>query len=201
MVPTEHHAQSILSRYERKLCEIINTAWSQVSNLPGRASYDYKRTIAVLMHQHVMNEVRAEFGESKDVRLLEEHETIRLLINREIVVRLKKMDRRGYTRAQPTQATLALTNELPLPFAYEDLPDIHTIDFGYVLNELETKIEYILVAARLGESVVWSYQPDHDAGEAVVASINPTAPPSIGTPRSNIIKLPATQKGRKDDEK
>ena len=90
------------------------------------------------MHQMMMNEVRATYADLPDVRMLEAHETIRLLIEKTILVRLKKMNRRGYARAHASQATLALTNvATPLPFAFVDLPDVYTVDVGYVLNDLE----------------------------------------------------------------
>ena len=199
MFPSEPDVRNLLRPYEPALCAILTSAWRQVAGLPGRATFDFKRTVATLMHQLIMNGVRSEFADSKDVRLLEGHETIRLLVERQLVIRLKKMDRRGHTRAAPTQATLAFTNELPLPFASADLPDVHTIDFGYVLNELETKIDAILVAARAGESVLWSYEPDDEADANVAATIRPTSSPPSSRPSATIIKLPVGRGDRKDD--
>lgn len=198
MVPTEIFVRDVLSPHESAICRIIEESWAKVCGLPDRHAYDLKRTIAVLMHQFTMNAVREEFTGNRDIRLIERDETIRLLVGRSLVVRLKKMDQRGYTRAIPTQATMAFTNEVPLPWANGDLPDIHTVDFGYVLNELETKIDTILVAARYGESVVWSYVPDRGAASAVAGTIQPPAPPARS---ADIIKLPTSQIDRKDDGK
>lgn len=198
MFPTEPFVRNILRPYEPTLCQALGRAWDRVASFPGRASFDFKRTVATLMHQMVMNEIRAEYADSRTVRLLEGHETIRLLIERQLVLRLKKMDRHGYTRAQPTQATLGFTNEMPLPFAGDDIPDVHTVDFGYVLNELETKIETILVAARYGESVLWSYPTDGREDAGVIAVISPpSTPPST----ASIIKLPVNRIDRKDGGK
>ncbi len=110
------------------------------------------------------------------------------------------MDQRGYTRAQPTQATMAFTNVLPLPFADHELPTVHPVDFGYVLNDLETRIETILVAARFGESVLWSYVAEQVGVAPIVGSISPPLAPVSGTAAS-IIKLPADQKDRKGKDK
>jgi hypothetical protein len=147
-----------------------------------------------------MNEVRDIFADSHSVRLIEENETIRLLIERKLILRIKKMDQRGYTRALPTQATLALTTpNMPLPFASEDLPDICTADMGYVLNDLETRIDMILVAARHGDAVLWSYVADDDTSAAVtLPTISPTPKPS--TPPATIIKLPPKPAVKKTDK-
>ncbi|MER9618874.1 hypothetical protein [Mesorhizobium sp. M0207] len=200
MFPTEPFIRHVIGSYEPELCTIIRAAWDKLSRNPDRGSFDLKRTIAVNMHQNVMNAVRSAYADASEVRLLEGYETIRLLLKKQVVVRLKKMDRRGYTRAQPTQATLAFTNVCSLPYAHDEFPEIHTVDFGYVLNELETKIDTILVAARFGESVIWSYVANDDAEDApVVGTISPPLAPASGT-AATIIKLPVTHKDRKNDQ-
>lgn len=196
MYPTEPYVRSVLGPQEPRLCAMFERSWQTVASLPGRSQLDYKRTVATLMHQFMMNEVRAEFGDG-NVRLMESNETIRLLVGRTLVVRLKKMDRRGFARAIPTQATLGLINGLDASlFGASDLPPIFNIDMGYVLNELETRIEDILVAARFGDAVIWSYEADRGAtataGEIAPAPIVPLSP-------ARVIKLPVNQRDRKDD--
>jgi hypothetical protein len=143
MFPSEETVQPILEPHEPRLAAIFDRAWARVSAMPERPNFDLKRTVAVMMHQFVMIELRAEYSAESAVHLIEEHETIRMLIDRKVVVRLKKMDERGYTRAATTQATLAfITPMAPLPFAGEDdFPDQCSVDVGYVLNELGTRIE------------------------------------------------------------
>lgn len=184
MYPTEPFVRSVIGQYEPAICRMFERSWRSVNAIPGRAMFDFKRTIAVLMHQFMMNEVRREYGASRAVRFLDGHETIRLLVERQLVVRLKKMDKRGYARAIPTQATMALTNELPLalPFSENDMPHVHVVDVGYVLNDLETTIDSILVAGRYGESVIWSYEADRGAAASLVATITPVAPLSPPRP-------------------
>lgn len=197
MYPTEPYVRSVLGPHEPPLCSMFERAWQTVASLPGRSQLDYKRTVATLMHQFMMNEVRDGFGDSDDIRLMENHETIRLLVGRTLVVRLKKMDGRGVSRAIPTQATLTLTNALDAPlFDGSEVPPIFYVDMGYVLNELETKIDDILVAARFGEAVIWSYEADRGATAAAgVITPAPIVPLSPG----RVIKLPVNPKDRKDD--
>ena len=148
------------------------------------------------MHQFLMNGIRQEFGDA-NVRLMEGHETIRLLIDKAILLRLKKMDRRGYTRAIQTQACLAFTNISPrLPFDLMDVPELAIVDMGYVLNDLETKIDHILVAARFGESVIWSYSAN-EGGEEAHAKIEPAL--KLPATSGNVIRLRTDAKNRKTD--
>lgn len=202
MYPTEPFVRSVIGQYEPTICGMYERAWRALNAIPGRATFDFKRTVAVLMHQLMMNEVRREFSASQVVRFLDSHETIRLLVERNLIVRLKKMDKRGYARAIPTQASLALTNEVPmtLPFSENDVPHVHVVDVGYVLNDLETAIDSILVAGRFGESVIWSYEADRGAAANVVATITPIAPLPPSAPRTgSIIKLPNNRRDIKDN--
>lgn len=202
MYPTEPFVRSVIGQYEPNLCRMYERAWRAVNALPGRSTFDFKRTIAVLMHQFMMNEVRREFGASRKVRFLEDHETIRLLVDRKLAVRLKKMDKRGYARAIQTQAALAFTNEVPLalPFSEDDLPHVYAADVGYVLNDLETSIDSILVSGRYGESVIWSYEADRGVAAGLVATIAPVTPLSPSATRTgSVIKLPTNRQDRKDN--
>lgn len=198
MYPTEPCVRTALGPYEARICRMYDRAWGKVSSLPCRSQLDYKRAVATLMHQFMMNEVRAEFSADEgDVRLMEGHETIRLLVARTLVVRLKKMDGRGLARAISTQATLMLTNVVERQlFDSAEVPPIFHVDMGYVLNHLETRIEHILVVARSGDSVIWSYEADRGADE-VAAVITP--PPAAPLSPKRVIKLPVTATGRKDD--
>ena len=197
MYPTEPYVRSILGAHEARLSGMFEQSWQAVASFPGRSQLGYKRTVATLMHQFMMNAVRSEFSDAADVRPMESHETIRLLIGRTLVARLKKMDGRGYARAIPTQTTLTLTNALDAPmFDASEVPPIFHVDMGYVLNDLETRIEHILVAARFGESIIWSYEADR--GAAAAAAVIAPAPVAPLSP-ARVIKLPVIPKDRKDD--
>lgn len=196
MYPTEAVVRRFLAPHETRIAGIYDRAWKKVAALPGRAAMDLKRTVATLMHQFTMNELRREYGSDRGVRLIDEHETIRMMIERRLVVRLKKMDYRGYTRSAPTQAALAFTTpEARLPFAYDDVPDLCAVDVGYVLNDLGTKVEHILAAARDHDAVLWTYEIAR-AIPTSTASIIPVAP--LDSPAS-IIRISDERRRKKKD--
>ena len=198
MFPTESYVRSVLDPFEPLLSKMFEDAWKAVASLPNRSDLSFKRSVATLVHQFMMNDVRRQFSAHDDVRLIEAHETIRLLIGRTLHVRLKKMDRNGFSRAFPTQTALALTNtpDTPQLFDSSDMPDIFNVDMGYVLNELETRIDHILVAARFGEAVLWSYEANRGAATPT-GTITP--PPALPLSPGRVIKLPVNRKDRSED--
>ncbi len=187
--PTEDYVRPILEPHEARLSGIFHRAWARLSKNPDRASFEFDRTVAVVMHQFTMLELRAEYAEVSGAHLWEEHETIRLLLDRRVMLRLKKMDENGVTRASPTQSALAfITPMAPLPFTSADFPDPCSVDCGYVLNDLGTRIDHVLIAARNGDAVLWSYAIDRAAPTTATFTL-PHAPASPSSPAS-IITVP-----------
>lgn len=159
----EEDAQEIVGPYEVRIAAAIDRAWSRVQANPDRAAFNLKRTVATVMHQMMMNEIRNEFGSERGVHLVEEHETIRIVLDQKLLVRVKKMDKRGFTVAHHSQALLSfiypdVPKVVTLPWDEEELrEELPCVDMGYVLNDLGTRITQKIVAARDGDAVVWSY--------------------------------------------
>lgn len=160
---SEDDAREVIAPYEERIAAAIDRAWSSVAANPDRAAFNLKRTVATVMHQFMMNELRAEFGSERGVHLVEEYETIRIVLDQRLLVRVKKMDRRGVTVAHTSQALLGfiypdVPKVVALPWAEKELcAELPCVDMGYVLNGLGTKITQKIVAARNGDAVVWSY--------------------------------------------
>jgi hypothetical protein len=198
MFPTEDRVRDVIGPHEQRIVGVFERAWKRLSESPERVALEYKRTVATLMHQFVVHELRREYHGDKSVHLIEENETVRMLINREAVIRFKKMDERGYTRAQPTLATMAFTTpNSVLPFDSEYVPERFTADVGYVLNDLGTRIDHILVAARNGDAVLWSYEiPRATPMADFIIPVAPTAPSSP----ASIISVPGAPAEKKQSE-
>ena len=201
MFISEDEAREILAVHEPRISAVMDRAFARLANMADRASFDLKRTRRTVMHQFLMNELRREYKGDKDVHLMEEDETIRLLVKKKLVVRIKKMDRRGMTRAQVNATTLSFIMPdapLELPFAASEVPpSTPSIDAGYVLNDLETKIDRKLVAARNNGAVVWSYE----FGKAAAATADATliTPPKQPPAPANIISVPGPSTTKKSE--
>ncbi len=200
MLISEDDARRILAPHQPRLAGVIDRSWARLAANPDRASFNMKRTVATVMHNFMMNELRIEYPKSdRSVFLMEGFETIRMLIDRYLVVRVKKMDERGVTHAQETQASLSfITPDEPiilphLPFAEEEVPtDMASVDMGYVLNDLGTRIDSKLVTARRGDAVAWSYSFDVEAPSADLSLTPAPTPPASP---STIISVPQGRGG------
>lgn len=182
---------------EERLSACIDRAWKRLMENPDRAAFNLKRTVATVMHNFMMNELRIEFGCEKGVHLIEEHETIRIMWDQKLLTRVKKMDKRGFTVAHESQALLGFIFPdvpkavAPLPWAEEELlEDLPCVDVGYVLNDLGTRITQKIIAARDGDAVDWSYSfgdamPMPDAVIPPPAGDQPSAAGNITVPGAN----------------
>lgn len=200
---TEEDARKIVGPYEERIAAAIDRAWSNVAANPARAAFNLKRTVATVMHQFMMNELRAELGSERGVHLVEEHETIRIVLDQRLLVRVKKMDKRGFTVAHTSQALLGfiypdVPKVVTLPWAEEELcEEMPCVDMGYVLNDLGTRITQKIVAARDGGAVVWSYAFGNvmAAPDAVIAPLD-TAQPAA----ANNVIVPDAPARKKEDK-
>jgi len=79
-----------------------------------------------------------------------------------------------------------------------DVPNVHKVEVVYVLNDLQTRIEQVLVAARDGDVCLWNYDLEADAGAQIISM-----PARIQDQRSGgqgaRIKLRAVDEGKKSD--
>ena len=193
-IPSEPHIKSALSSYEDRISALILRAWETWRSSKLGEKYVYKRTRACLMHEDMIREARAEFVGDRNVHIIPGPETIYILI-KDAVIRLKKGDARGLGRNNHTQTSLAFVSadgdpmELPL-----GLPDVQRADVTYLLNDLETRIDEILVAGRDGARRLWAYaiypqiaKPIELLPTGLVAPVDP----------ADVLRVP----GRRDEEK
>lgn len=198
---TEAAVRAILEPHEARIAGVIHRAWQATRAQMSTDPFEFKRTVATVMHDRMMRELRAEYFADRDVDLIQEHETIRLLIGRKLLVRVKKMDEAGATNAYPTQTAMSFVDPakpVMLPFDPHQLPELHCVDMGYVLNQWGTAISYTLVAARMKDAVVWSYAFGRTAAMAD-ATLIPAAP--APTSPVNIITVPADGERKSVDDK
>jgi hypothetical protein len=194
--PIEGYVKPILRPFEERLGNVMLRAWEAWWKSTGRKTYAYLRVRASSVHELMVREARKEFGLDRDVHIIEGPETIYLMFKRAVVVRLKKGDRRGLGRNNPTQASLAFISStadvhaLPL-----GLPDIQRADVTYILNKLETKIEQVLVVGRDGTKKLWNYAVyPRAAAPVALLPIRPTAP----VRPDDVVRVPSRKDEKKD---
>lgn len=152
-VPLLDDVKQLLETREQSINDIVLAAWDRWWANPERPSL-YRRTRATLVHNHMMNLARPALACDTGIYQIEKQETIFFIAEQRLVFRFKKGDDIGLSSNIETQAALAFNDpQQTLP----ELPEVGRVDIVYVLNVLETLVDRILVVARDGDRVIWSY--------------------------------------------
>jgi hypothetical protein len=178
-----------LERRHPLFVEVVMTAWDRWQRNPERAQL-YRRSRSCLMHNYMMLHAVPLMQADDGTYVKERHETALFFMDQKLVVRFKKGDVKGLSSNIGTQAALAF-NDPNENLELFDLPDVARVDVAYVLNDLETKIQDILIVAREDERVLWSYSILQDTATGTLPSIgtNPAAPP----PADSGIRVPGDE--------
>jgi len=194
--PVEGYVKPVLRPFEERLSSVFLRAWDSWWKSTGRKTYAYKRARACMVHELIVREARKEFGTGRDVHIIEGPETIYLLFKRLVAARLKKGDHRGLGQNNPTQTSLAfITSAADIHMLPLGLPDVQRVDVTYILNELETRIEQVLVVGRDGRKRLWSYAI-HPRAAAEVTPL-PIRPPTPPRP-DDVVRIPSRKIEKKD---
>lgn len=192
-IPRLDDVRQILEAREAPIGTIVLDAWDQWWRNPERLTL-YRRTRATLVHNYMMNLARPALGADPGIHPVEKQETIFFVADQKLVFRFKKGDDIGLSNNIETQAALAFNDpQQTLPH----LPDVGRVDIAYVLNPFETLIERILVVARDGDRLVWSY-PIYPRDIGLTLPIPLPIRPSPPAPADNVVRLPTVAKRKED---
>lgn len=85
-----------------------------------------------------------------------------------LLFRLKKLDRRGFSRNFATQMSLDFYAQVEI----DGIPSVLRLDIGYILNSAATAIEEIRVVRREGNRKKWDYSiPLSAAGVGIESEV------------------------------
>ena len=194
--PSVDDIRPLLRSREVALNKIVLGAFDRWWNNPERLQL-YRRTRATLIHNYMMIAAPTAFSTDPGVRLIDRngHETSYFLIEGRVLLRFKKGDENGLTCNIDTQAALAFVD--PEVDNLLGLPEIARLDVAYVLSELATRVEKILIVARDGDAIAWSYEIYPTAEETTAPTPIPTQPKPPAPP-STVIDLPANIADKKN---
>lgn len=159
--PIKTDAQAVLAigRRGMKLRKAVLTAWGEVeAEYPQRGWWRRKGTRAGVMWEHsVKNAIEAL---ADDAAVLTHNDTVSILFDDRLLVRVKKADLELKSRNYPTPlAQLFHEPEADL-FGYEGLQRVELV---YVLNRFETAIDWVGIVARERDAVLWYFELEDDA--------------------------------------
>jgi len=111
----------------------------------GRANYVWEQAT----HHALLN-----VSQRPDVTVIVKNESYHFLVDEAVSFRMKKADNSGFTSNYPTQEALAFhDSQQPLT----GIPAAQRVEVTYTLNKAETDISDIVVVAREGDNISWSY--------------------------------------------
>lgn len=171
----------ILEPFHRRIRSVVERAWEERRAEAAwrlEAGMDpllYDRTIANYIFDAIARIAVNEFAADTSVHVRPEAQTIKLFFRGGVVARFKKGDDNKLGQNNPTQASMAFECAdgllLDLP------PETVKVEFIWIANELNTRLEQVLVVARDGDRLVWEYEIEPDVGAGVVVPFAPRPEP------------------------
>lgn len=198
--PDQDYVEACLADFEDMIADIVLAAWENCRD--DRSRHRYKRTLRCIMHEALVDEARIRFEGDPRVHMWEQHETAYFMFGNAVIARLKHGDGRGLGKNNHTQSSFGFVSaeaepwELPL-----GLPDKQRVDIVYLLNDIETRIEQILVTGRDGDKPLWNFPlyPRKTKPIVVLPVTSPAPRPAAGP--AGVLRVPsdADIKGKKGE--
>lgn len=203
-VPLMEDVRALLGPYHGRLRHVVESAWGEWETVRDfqagleRGPVIYSRTVANYVFDAIARAALREFADDPRVNVRVEPQTVKFFFRGALCARFKKGGASGLGQNIPTQAALAFERaEGLLPDAP---PGTGKVEIIWLPNEIGTRLEHVLVAARDGEHLLWNYEIDGSSGVAGLGA--PVAPfptrPIADTSDESLIRpkaLPARRTG------
>ena len=173
-IPVESEVRSILRKNGRGLAfrNAYFRAWKEFEEkYPDSAWWRRKTTRAHLIWEYAVKFAIDALGD--DVHAVPHHDTVSFIFDDKVLVRIKKADTELKSRNYPTQ--LALLFHEPRTDLF-DCEGHQRVEIVYVLNQFETKIDWIGLVARENSKVLWQFELEHETESAAVLPLFPASP-------------------------
>jgi hypothetical protein len=183
--PVKVDVQATLKDYHRRIRNVVDRAWAEWRSMAacrvenGFAPFLYSRTVANIVFDAIARHAIAEFASDPSVHVEIEPQTVKLFFKGSVLARFKKGDENKLGQNIPTQAALAFEF---VDGVFPGLPaETAKVEFIWLANEINTRLEYVLVVARDGDRLLWDYEidPATAGGETVIPFPEPPAPPTV----------------------
>ena len=205
-IPSQADVYEILSPYHDRIQAVVERAWAEwyaTVKFRARKKFGpvlYPRTMANYVFDAIARHAIAEFADDPSVSVRIEPQTVKFFFRGKVVGRFKKDSSGKLGSNISTQAVLDYIEPdgvLPgLP------PETAKIDFVWRANDLNTKLEEILVVARDNHHVVWDYSITDGAAESGSVVLFPAAStdPTDVTDDDLVKPKPAATKKSQNEE-
>jgi hypothetical protein len=142
--------------------------------IPVRHKFRYARTRANIVFDLIAGEIAAEFDGEPRIHIINRDETVKLLVDDRLLLRIKKANDDGLGSNIPTQAVLEFVCQEP------DIPgllgDLHKIEICYFEDATGAEIGAVFVTARDNNTKLWSYEIGRPEAASATIIPFPTGP-------------------------
>ena len=193
-LPLEEHVRLTLLERDRgrRLYEAVTTGWEAFKvNQPRRGLWRRKSSSRAMVWEEVAARL-AEVADDDGVRVLEHRDTLSLIFDNEVMLRLKHADARLFTQNVRTGEAADYDDHDVDLFGWSGLQRVRLC---YVLDRFETRLEWVGIAAhRLGR-LLWKIELQADG----MATHEPSLfiEPDVDTTKLITIKDPSSSDSKK----
>jgi hypothetical protein len=201
--PIKEDVQAVLGPYHDRIRSVVERAWAEWRTVAAlRVANDlgspmYSRTISNDVFDAIARFGVAEFADDASVHVKLEAQTFKVFFKGGVCARFKKGDENRLGQNIPTQAAMAFEDaEGTLPgFPAETAK----VEFIWLANDINTRLEHVLVVARDGDRLLWDYEIEQAAGTGIVIPFpGPIAPsPTEG---ERLITLKSVETTKTDEK-
>lgn len=181
--PSQTTVRPILDEIRDEIVSAILQAWDDWLASDYIGIWRCKRSRANFVWEQIIDRAQIALIGHDAVHMIDGNETMKFLVQGEVLFRFKKADVTGRTSNVATQRALAFHDHEQDLFG---LPEIQRVEVVYKLNRLETQVDDVCVVARDGNLVAWEYSL-LEADEAVVPL--PMPDPQPERPIAAIVRL------------
>lgn len=202
--PIKKDVQDTLDEFHDRIGRVVAEAWKEWESIArfksenGYGSVMYPRTIANHVFDAIARLALNEFHSDPSVNVIVEPQTIKLVFKGRVLARFKKGDDSKLGRNVTTQAALNFT-DVNQPFPGMP-PKTAKVEFIWLPNEINTKLQHVLVVARDNDSLLWDYEIELGSeGEGSVVPF-PARKPDFSDGSGDGLVRPKPASTKKTDE-
>jgi hypothetical protein len=200
--PLMANVKATLEAFHPRIRSVVELAWAELRKVAelraahGIAPVLYSRTISNDVFDAIARYAITEFGSDPSVHVEIEAQTIKLFFKGGVCARFKKGDDNKLGQNHPTQASMAFEDaDSQLPWFPEETAKV---EFIWLANDINTRLEHVLVVARDGDDLLWDYEIEQNAaagGGTIMPFPEPPTPPAPQTGNDMVKpKAPDTKK-------
>jgi hypothetical protein len=200
-MPDKAKVRAALEPYQARIRGVVEKAWAEYQSVTkwrtdnGFAPLLYSRTISNDIFDGIARYAIAEFAGDPTIHVEIEAQTVKFFFKGGVLGRFKKGGDDKLGQNIPTQAVMSFIDADELDFGVP-LETTAKVEFIWIANDINTKLDTVLVVARDGDTLLWEYEIEAAEGATVI----PFPSPKPTTPEADDDTFVTPKKPAKNDD-